>query len=421
MKEILSPAEKIKLLRKEYGITQKELTKNGLKRTTLSMIETGSNNLTQKTGELLVNSINSVLKERGIDRIIDLEYLRESLDSQIETRLSEYLDELEEDPSKIDSILEEIIYYKYQLKSSEIIFSISKKVGDIYFKQEKYMEALASYTPIFENLLEVKEKVDMRMLASTIFNCLASYHYLRKYKESMGAYKLVNYIKGQFSRSDRFLFLKLYLTTKIEMGEYYECLAKIEEEEQNMKFDNMERLELKLIEIECNLRLQNYYTTHLMLKRLKREKDKKLRLYAEIKEAIIFKETEENAKLIKAVEGLLPEMLSREETHIYKKELYYDFALCLLHLEKFRDAEYFLLKSINIYNSKNYKAMELLIDFYSDRGLKDEIIVLKIKILEFIKLNYLRSNDKLVFKLTYALANLSLPDEIVDLMETVME
>lgn len=420
MKEILSPAEKIKLLRKEYGITQKELTKNGLKRTTLSMIETGSNNLTKKTGELLVNSINSVLKERGIDKTISLDYLRESLDSQIENTLDEYIKELEKDPMKIDSVQEEIMYYKYQLKSSEIIFEVSKKVGDIYFKQEEYLEALVSYTPIFENIVELKDKVDMRMLASTIFNCLASYHYLRKYKESLGSYKLVDYIKGNFSRQDQFLFLKLFLTTKMELGEYHECLAKIEEESQYMRLDTMEKLELKIIEAECNLKLKNYYTAQLILKSIKKEKEKKVHMYAEIKEAIIYIETEENAKLAKVVEELMPTMLSEEESHIYKQELYYDFALCLLKLEKFKEAEHFLLKSVNIYNSKNYRAMELLIELYSERGMKDEIIKLKNIVLGFIEMNYMNSNDKMLFKITRVLAELNLQNEIIELMGKII-
>jgi DNA-binding XRE family transcriptional regulator len=420
MKEILSPAEKIKLLRKEYGITQKELTKNGLKRTTLSMIETGSNNLTQKTGELLVNSINSVLKERGIDKTISLDYLRESLDSQIENRLESYIKELEEDPMKIDMVQEEIMYYKYQLKSSEIIFEVSKKVGDIYFKKEEYLEALVSYTPIFENLVELKDKVDLRMLASTIFNCLASYHYLRKYKESLGSYKLVYHIKDNFSRQDQFLFLKLFLTTKMELGEYYDCLEKIQEATKSMKLDTMEKLELKIIEAECNLKLKNYYTAQLILKSIKKEKEKKVYMYAKIKEAIIYRETEENAKLVKAVEELTPIMLSKEESHIYKQELYYDFALCLLKLQNFNEAEYFLLKSVSIYNSQNYRAMELLIDLYSERGMKEEIIKLKNIVLGFIEMNYMNSNDKILFKITRVLAEFNLQREIIELMGKII-
>jgi DNA-binding XRE family transcriptional regulator len=420
MKEILSPAEKIKLLRKEYGITQKELTKNGLKRTTLSMIETGSNNLTKKTGELLVNSINSVLKERGIDKTISLDYLRESLDSQIESRLEEYINELEKDPLKIDSVQEEVIYYKYQLKSSEVIFDISKKVGDIYFKQEKYLEALVSYTPIFENLSELKDKVDIRMLASTVFNCLASYYYLRKHRESLGAYKLIYFIKGQFSKQDQFLILKLFLSTKMEIGEYHECLSIIEEESQKMKLDSMEKMELKIIETECNLKLKNYYTTHLILKKIKKEKDKKLRLYSEIKEAIIYKNTEEIGKLQKSVDELMPIMSSKEESHIYKQELYYDFALCLLKLDRFEDAEYFLLKSINIYNSKNYRAMELLVKLYGEKRMKKGILKIKNIVLDFIGMNYMNSNDKIIFKITYILAEMNLQNEIVDLMQKVI-
>ena len=209
MDNILSPGNKIKSLRKEYDISQDDLNRNGLKRTTLSMIETGKNGLTKKTGELVVKNFNEVFLERGIDKKINLDYLIESLDSQIESKLLDYLKELEQDESRIDFILKEMNYYRYHLKSSELSFYVSKKIGDIYFKKENYFEAVIAYTQIFDYLIELRELIDSQILSNAIFNCLASYFYLRKYKESLNLYKIVEHLEDNLDYAGKVLILSL--------------------------------------------------------------------------------------------------------------------------------------------------------------------------------------------------------------------
>lgn len=420
MENILSPGNKIKSLRKEYDISQDDLSRNGLKRTTLSMIETGKNGLTKKTGELVVKNFNEVFLEKGIDKKISLDYLIESLESQIENKLVEYLKELDEDESRLDFILNEMIYYRYHLKSSELSFYVSKKIGDIYFKKENYFEAVIAYTQIFDHLIELREIIDSQILSNAIFNCLASYFYLRKYKESLNLYKIVENLEDNLDYSGKVLIFKLYLCTKMELGDYNDCIRKISDKSRIIKLDAMSQLEFKMIELECNIALKNYYTAQLILKSIRKENDKKIQMYGDLKEALIYKNNNEIIKLENLVLKLKNIIDLEDESCVYKKELYYDFALCLLALDKFEEAEKYLLKSINIYNSKNYLSAKLLIQLYSEKYLKKDILNIKNILLTFIDLKYLEANDSIIFQLIYAMNKLSLTEEINKLIERII-
>jgi|GEM_PF-5850389 len=420
MDNILSPGNKIKSLRKEYDISQDDLNRNGLKRTTLSMIETGKNGLTKKTGELVVKNFNEVFLERGIDKKINLDYLIESLDSQIESKLLDYLKELEQDESRIDFILKEMNYYRYHLKSSELSFYVSKKIGDIYFKKENYFEAVIAYTQIFDYLIELRELIDSQILSNAIFNCLASYFYLRKYKESLNLYKIVEHLEDNLDYAGKVLIFKLFLCTKMELGEYNDCIRKISEKNRTIRLDSMSQLEFRMIELECNIALENYYTAHLILKSIRMENDKKIKMYSDLKEALIYKNNNELIKLENLVLSLKNIIDLEDESCVYKKELYYDFALCLLALDQFEEAEKYLLKSINIYNSKNYLSAKLLIQLYSEKYLKEGILNIKNILLEFVDLKYLEVNDTIMFQLIYAMNKLSLNEEITNLINKII-
>lgn len=420
MDNILSPGNKIKSLRKEYDISQDDLSRNGLKRTTLSMIETGKNGLTKKTGELVVKNFNEVFLEKNIDKKISLDYLIESLESQVESKLLDYLKELEQDESRIDFILKEMNYYRYHLKSSELSFYVSKKIGDIYFKKENYFEAVIAYTQIFDYLIELRELIDSQILSNAIFNCLASYFYLRKYKESLNLYKIVEHLEDNLDYAGKVLIFKLFLCTKMELGEYNDCIRKISEKNRTIRLDSMSQLEFRMIELECNIALENYYTAHLILKSIRMENDKKIKMYSDLKEALIYKNNNELIKLENLVLSLKNIIDLEDESCVYKKELYYDFALCLLALDQFEEAEKYLLKSINIYNSKNYLSAKLLIQLYSEKYLKEGILNIKNILLEFVDLKYLEVNDPIMFQLIYAMNKLSLNEEITNLINKII-
>lgn len=418
MSNFLSPGKKLKLLRKKYGITQNDLTRNGLKRTTLSMIETEKNKLTNKTGKLIVDNINEILSERGSKEKVDSDYLLETVENQIEQILKNHLILISKDEEKLFEVIEEINYYKFQIKNNSLNFDISVKVGDIYFKKGRYFEALVSYTDIFEDLILICEEKERAIVFSAVFNCLASYFYLRKYRESLGLYKLVESIKEYFSKTEIFLLLKLYLATKIELGEFEHCLEKINQFLGEYKLDYMEEVELKTIQIESNIALKNYYTAKEILNTLYNN-DVKLNLYAKIKEALIYLETNEMEKLEEIIEKFEKDNSFDAENSIYKKELYYDLGICLIKLGKEAKGESYLEKSKDIYNSKNYDAIKILIKLYVKSSKKDKLVKLSNEILYFIKNKYLEKNDYIIFDLIYGLSQMNQSDEVINLINEI--
>ncbi len=419
MGKFLSPGKKLKLLRKKYGITQNDLTRNGLKRTTLSMVETEKNKLTEKTGKLIVDNINEILCERGSKERVEVGYLLETVENQIEQMLLNYLELISKDENKLPEIIEEINYYKFQIRSASVNFDISKKIGDVYFKNGRYFEALVSYTDIFENLKEICQERNIAIVFSGVFNCLASYFYLRKYRESLPLYKLVESIENYFSKTEFFLLLKLYLATKMELGEFNHCLEKIQVFLKNYDLDPMEEMELKTIQIECNISLKNYFTAKEILNTLYTSDDVKLKLYAKVKEALIYLETNQLEKLEEITGKFIKDISFDEEKSIYKKELYYDLGICLIKLGKEDEGESYLEKSKDIYNSKNYEAIKSLINIYAKRKKREKLIKLSNELLYFIKNKYLEKNDFIIFDLIYGLSQINKSNEIINLIDEI--
>ncbi len=419
MGNFLSPGKKLKLLRKKYGITQNDLTRNGLKRTTLSMVETEKNKLTEKTGKLIVANINEILSERGNKERVEADYLLETVENQIEQMLINYLDLITKNEEKLPEVIEEINFYKFQIKNTSINFDISKKIGDLYFKNGRYFEALVSYTDIFEELREVCQEREIPVVFSGVFNCLASYFYLRKYRESLPLYKLVESIRTYLSKTEIFLLLKLYLATKMELKEYDHCLEKIEVFLSEYDLDLMEEMELKTIQIECNIYLKNYFTAKEILNTLYASNDVKIKLYAKVKESLIYLETNELEKLEEVTGKLIKDISFDEEKSIYKKELYFDLGICLIKLGKEDEGENYLEKSKDINNSKNYEAIKNLINLYVKREKKEKLIKLTNELLYFIKNKYLEKNDFIVFDLIYGLSQINQSDEVINLINEI--
>jgi len=65
MKEILSPGEKVKKLRLELGLKQKQLTGDTVSATLISMIEKGERSVTLESAIIIANCLNKYYKHKN--------------------------------------------------------------------------------------------------------------------------------------------------------------------------------------------------------------------------------------------------------------------------------------------------------------------------------------------------------------------
>ena len=64
---LLTPGEKIKKIRKDFKIKQRDITGGKITRNLISLIENNRADLTVSTAGIIVSSINDICKKRDID------------------------------------------------------------------------------------------------------------------------------------------------------------------------------------------------------------------------------------------------------------------------------------------------------------------------------------------------------------------
>lgn len=150
----LSPGEKILKYRKQYHITQGELTDGKISKTYLGMVENGKKTLSKKTGMLLFKNLQEILKSRDIELNISYEELMESSENQARDYLENILKENFFKQSKW--MIEEAILKLSLLDQKEFLL----KLSDFYLKNNMPNDARISYAKFFQRTSEVKNYGD---------------------------------------------------------------------------------------------------------------------------------------------------------------------------------------------------------------------------------------------------------------------
>lgn len=134
----LTPQEKITNLRKQYKITQKELSSSEIQRQFIGMIEIGKRNLTRKTAKLICNNFNEIFIKKNINLKINVEELMASKEIQAKNKLIEILEN-----RLIANDLNIEIYFNELIGDSKK--EISFLLGDFYYNLKNVVLAKKYY------------------------------------------------------------------------------------------------------------------------------------------------------------------------------------------------------------------------------------------------------------------------------------
>lgn len=146
----LSPGEKILKYRKQYQITQGELTDGKISKTYLGMVEKGKKNLSKKTGIILFKNLEKILKDKNIKLDISYEELMESSESQARKYLVKLIGGENIDECKW--MIEEAILKLPLCEQKEYLL----KLSSFYLRNKVPNEARRSYAKFFQRTREVK-------------------------------------------------------------------------------------------------------------------------------------------------------------------------------------------------------------------------------------------------------------------------
>lgn len=160
---ILEPREKIVFLRKKYKISQKELAGNSFTPANLSCIENGKIKLSEKKAKIIADNFNNIFERQEIIERVSIEWIFESVDSQINKKINELIIKLYKKENFIKIVKEaEKIFIKYSTPKYKVKFYFI--LGNYYLKNDELVKAKECYQSILDSALHIRE--------SKILGCL---------------------------------------------------------------------------------------------------------------------------------------------------------------------------------------------------------------------------------------------------------
>lgn len=259
--EILSPGQKIRKIRKEFKISQKEITGGEITRELISIVENDRSNLTPAVAQIITDNINRICKEKNIDFNLNTEYLLEDIISQSNKIANKYIDFLcnnEDNVSKdlTEDIREiELFLMKYDVPEKKMI--IYEKIGDILKNQKELSRSYVYYIKAFENHNRLFNDIRLFKLLQKIGNiCI----HLGKYKEALDFNNLALVYNDTIPEDLRYKVLFNNVLGHMYLKEYAKALIEIEHIETTFKTLIKENVfNLNILKANC-LRWQNFYS-----------------------------------------------------------------------------------------------------------------------------------------------------------------
>jgi len=264
--EILSPGQKIRKIRKELKINQKEITGGEITRELISMIENDKSTLTPTVAQIITDNINRICKEKNMDFSLDAEYLLEDINSQTDKIASKYIDFLsinEDNISKdFSNDIEEIELFliKYDVPKKKMV--IYEKIGDIFKKQNEFNKSYIYYIKAFEN--------HNRLFNDTrLFNLLYKLGsiciYIGKYKEALDFNNLALMYNNSIAEDLKYKVLVNNVLAYMHNSEHDKALLEIEHVENTFRTLTKEDIfELNVLKANC-LRYKKFYSDVLKI------------------------------------------------------------------------------------------------------------------------------------------------------------
>ncbi|MFT8351954.1 helix-turn-helix domain-containing protein [Clostridium saccharoperbutylacetonicum] len=151
--KFLTPAQKLKSIRKYLKMTQKDLIDDDISRGLISMIEIEKRELNNNIVLKLVKKFEKKAKELDVPLEIDINYFLRSRDEEAEVYC---LNKLKEAITDIDII--KVINIAGEFNLSNIKGIAYSKLGEYHFNNKNYNEAFLAYNnsvDILENIISI--------------------------------------------------------------------------------------------------------------------------------------------------------------------------------------------------------------------------------------------------------------------------
>ncbi|MBL4937722.1 helix-turn-helix transcriptional regulator [Clostridium sp. YIM B02515] len=259
--EILSPGQKIRKIRKEFKISQKEITGGEITRELISIIENNKSALTPAVAQIITDNINKICKEKNINFNLSAEYLLEDINVQsnkIADNFIEFLCNNENNLSKdISEDIKEIELFmaKYDVPEKKMI--IYEKIGDILRNQKEFNRSYIYYIKAYENHNRLFNDIRLFKLLQKIGNtCI----HLCKYTEALDFNNLALVYNDNVPEELKYKVLYNNILAYMYLKKYDKALIELEHIKTTFKNLTKENVfKLNILKVNC-MRHKNFYS-----------------------------------------------------------------------------------------------------------------------------------------------------------------
>lgn len=258
--EVLSPAEKIKKIRKKLRATQSDLSGNGISRVRISQIESGET-LTFKVAHLLANNINKYIKDNNINiKEITALYLLESEEDQINRICKDRIDTLSNfkiSKKVMDSFEDELTSLEKFISENDLIVERELK-KELYKVAIDYYSNIKEYMKSYEYVLKCYRLLDSDEHMETITLILKftyTYFHLGKYDDVIMVCKQAFSIAKTHNLEHVYECKRIYFNCALaykKLEKYGDCYEWLQKMYDYCTVEKEDELIIKILQANCN-------------------------------------------------------------------------------------------------------------------------------------------------------------------------
>lgn len=414
--KILTPGEKIKIIRKELKLKQYEIVGSEITRNMISFIENNKANLTPQVASIICKNINDIAKSRNLDFHVDEAYLLESVEDQAVKVITNYMETFEDItgkklPPDFENTISEIekLLLKHDLR--RIKTKVYRKIARIYLLDIQYSKAYTFLIKAYENSTHLPSEFEQINLLNEISYCCLK---LEKYMECIEFGELIEtYMEElkELSSKGRDLLYKIVFNNALaykRLNKPEKALQEIEKLQSS--FNLTKHYEFNLLTLKSNCyRDMGYYNNSLklqekLLSSLPKDdiEDMLITVCNIIEIYIILGDFKAIREYLKTCMSLIDSYEKTKEKY-YSEEIYNDLGRAFNEIgNELLSKEYFFKALEAAKKCKNptiaLNTLEALIDFAAKTNDTTLVNTLRNELFECISLDIITKNSSIIFK-----------------------
>ncbi|URZ18184.1 helix-turn-helix domain-containing protein [Clostridium felsineum] len=371
--EILSSGDKIKLIRKKYGLRQDDIVGEEVTRNLISQIEHNKAKLTRSTAEIIIKNLNEIAKKNDFSIDVTADYLLEDEESQANSILEDYVDNLKnllvykEDTffAELKKAEEFLIHWDIREKKIEIY----ELAGDYFYIQNDLEKSVLYYEKAFDlldktsyskALLSILRKLSLMYLNSLKYDrCIECCNFALNHFKDMPE----DYVKIFMYNSALCYYYMKYYEKALEIIDKLEPLVKNNTSKLidvlNNKaccFDSLNKLD----------KAANVYLNVLeLLENIDSDSSKHLLILSNAID--IYIKLNERSNVVKYFNMLLNKLPNVDQNSLYLSSAYFYLYKAFKYFNNLNEAEESLIKSLEFSKkNKQYPFQERAISNLAD-------------------------------------------------------